>query len=245
MENDSKTDARILLLFPQYYYCRHFALTRVNTWEGAWIRTIIIIEAWIWSFHVINPWRFNCHVNGFSWNDFSTGGYAVVRLIGDHVLRIMAELVYDPRRPISIYTRHGFSSSIAISTILFPFFFFFFFPDGRIFNFLVLFFLSLFFFVLLMVSRWFLVGSKLVLPRKPGKRWKGEKLYWDWWRFLDFVIPFSKKFFFSFLRKFEDFRLERNWDWWNCSMQFCRIIARKVLFVIIEKCIIWFLFFFL
>lgn len=97
-------------------------------------------RGWIWPFHVINPWRFNCHVNGFSWNDFSTGGYAVVRLIGDHVLRIMANwftihadpspfiraMDFPPRSPRHIIS---FLSSLMERFLisLFSFFFFFYF----------------------------------------------------------------------------------------------------------------------
>lgn len=96
-------------------------------------------RGWIWPFHVINPWRFNCHVNGFSWNDFSTGGYAVVRLIGDHVLRIMANwftihadpspfiraMDFPPRSPRHIIS---FLSSLMEEFLisLFSFFFFLF-----------------------------------------------------------------------------------------------------------------------
>lgn len=45
----------------------------------------------------------------------------------------------------------------------------------------------------------FIAGFSLVRNGSPSKtKGKGEKLYWDWWRFLDFVIPFSKEFFFVF-----------------------------------------------
>lgn len=66
------------------------------------------------------------------------------------------ELVYDPRRPISIYTRHGFSSSIA------PRYYFLFFPS---FSLMQGFLISSFF--------CFIAGFSLVRNGSPSKT-KGE-----------------------------------------------------------------------
>lgn len=101
-------------------------------------------------------------------------------------------------------------------------FFSFFFLDGRLFNLLFLLF-----------YRWFLVGSKWFSLENEGE---GRETLLGLMKVLGFCNSLFEGIFFRFWESLSIFDCERNWDWWeNRSMQFYRIIVRKVLFVIMEE----------